>query len=261
MVIQAFPRFWQSFLRDSTNKTDRFHFLADRVAEMTTGNPVIMTKGENAITTISDTSVNLEEVDPCTHKEADTRLFVHARNAATERYDPSCVLLPQQVLRKCRLHLAQGSTGDGSLNQRKRVGCSSSMPSPVVMLYHLSMAKGKKTAWQTRKVCKEASVIFTKLSQCPSKIGESELQIREKCVVLMYDRLSSVASVNEARLALFGRKQRSYILIPPALKEHAKRAAYEAGHIFEPGNSPPARASVSVRVGLVQRRWLVPLLP
>ena len=54
-------------------------------------------------------------------------------------------------------------------------------------------------------------------------------------MVLMYDRSSSVASVNEARLSLFARKQRSYDLIPPtqgALKEHAKRAAYEAGHIW-----------------------------
>ena len=95
--------------------------------------------------------------------------------------------------------------------------------------------KGKKTAWQTWNVCDEASVIFTKLSQCPSKIEESDLEILEKFVVLMYDRSSSVASVNEARLALFARKQRSYDLIPPtqgALTEHAKRAAYQVGHIW-----------------------------
>ena len=52
---------------------------------------------------------------------------------------------------------------------------------------------------------------------------------------LMYDRSSSAASVNEARLALFARKQRSYDLIPPtqgAFKGHVKRAAYEAGHIW-----------------------------
>ena len=84
-------------------------------------------------------------------------------------------------------------------------------------------------------VCNEASVIFTKRSQCPSKIEESDLQILEKLVVLMYDRSSSVASVNEARLALLARKLRSYDLIPPtqgALKEHANRAAYEAGRIW-----------------------------
>ena len=76
------PSNWQSFLRDSSNKTELFNFLADKVAEMTAGNPVIITKEENAIT--SDTSANLEEVAPCTHEEADTRIFVHARHAATE---------------------------------------------------------------------------------------------------------------------------------------------------------------------------------
>ena len=45
-----------------------------------------MTKGENAITTTSDTSVNLEEVVPCSHEEADMRIFVHARHAAIEGY-------------------------------------------------------------------------------------------------------------------------------------------------------------------------------
>ena len=45
-----------------------------------------MTKGENAITTTSDTSVNLEGVAPCSHEEADTRILVHARHAAIEGY-------------------------------------------------------------------------------------------------------------------------------------------------------------------------------
>ena len=54
-----------------------------------------------------------------------------------------------------------------------------------------------------------AQLLQYKTSQCPSKIDESDLQILEKCVVQMYDRSSSVASVNEARLSLFARKQRS----------------------------------------------------
>ena len=95
--------------------------------------------------------------------------------------------------------------------------------------------KGKKTAWQTWNVCNEASTMFTKLSQCQSAIEESDLQVLERFVLLMYDRSSSATSVDEARLDLFTRKQRSYELIPPtqgALKEHAKRAAFQAGHIW-----------------------------
>ena len=45
-----------------------------------------MTIGENAITTTSDTSVNLEEVASCSQEEAAMRIFVHARHAAIGGY-------------------------------------------------------------------------------------------------------------------------------------------------------------------------------
>lgn len=95
--------------------------------------------------------------------------------------------------------------------------------------------KGKKTAWQTWNVYNQASATFEKRSHCPSKVEDSDLQVLERFVVLMYDRSCSVSSVNEARLDLFARKQRPYDLIPPtqsALKEHVKRVAYQAGHIW-----------------------------
>ena len=53
---------------------------------MTTSYIVLMTKGENATTTISNTSVNVEEVALYIHEEADTRMFVQARHAATGGY-------------------------------------------------------------------------------------------------------------------------------------------------------------------------------
>ena len=54
-------------------------------------------------------------------------------------------------------------------------------------------------------------------------------------MVLMYDRSSTAVSVDEARLDMFARKQRSYEAIPPtraALLQHTKRAAYQAGCIW-----------------------------
>ena len=48
-------------------------------------------------------------------------------------------------------------------------------------------------------------------------------------------KLSSCTGVSEARLDLFARKQYAYDSIPPtsgALKEHVKRAAFQAGHIW-----------------------------
>ena len=48
-------------------------------------------------------------------------------------------------------------------------------------------------------------------------------------------KLSSCTGVSEASLDLFARKQRAYDSIPPtssALKEHVKREAFQAGHIW-----------------------------
>ena len=79
------------------------------------------------------------------------------------------------------------------------------------------------------------SPVFAKLSSTPVAVTDEDLQVLEEFVVLMYDKSSSYKSVNEAQLDLFARKQRAYDSIPPtsaALKEHCKRAAYQAGHIW-----------------------------
>lgn len=95
--------------------------------------------------------------------------------------------------------------------------------------------KGKKSARQTWDVCVEASDVFAKLSQYPPTVGDNELDVLEKFVVMMYDRSSTVTSVDDARLEMFARKQRPYEAIPPtraALLQHVKRAAYQAGCIW-----------------------------
>jgi len=95
--------------------------------------------------------------------------------------------------------------------------------------------KGKKTAWQTWDVCPEASGVFRKLGQYPPTVEDEDRGILEKFIITMYDRSSTAGGIDEARLDMFARKQRSYEAIPPtraALIEHAKRAAYQAGCIW-----------------------------
>ena len=71
---------WQSFLRDASN-SELFHFLAEKMCEAETTSTVIITKGEHAI---SNTRKPLDAVSPCCHEEADTQIFVHARDATTD---------------------------------------------------------------------------------------------------------------------------------------------------------------------------------
>ena len=95
--------------------------------------------------------------------------------------------------------------------------------------------KGKRSAWQTWDVFHEASDVFIKLSIHPPLVEEDDTKKLEKFVILMYDRSSSTETVDDARLDLFARKQRSYEAIPPthaALVQHTRRAAYQTACIL-----------------------------
>ena len=74
------PSNWQNFLRDSDNKTEIFNFLADKIAQMSSTNLIIVTKDDGAA---SNHSISLAKMAPCSQKEADTRIFVHARQAVS----------------------------------------------------------------------------------------------------------------------------------------------------------------------------------
>ena len=75
------PSNWQSFLRDENNNQELFHFIADKITEMKTDNIVIVTKGEDAV---SNQAANLDGIAPCSDKEADTRIFLHAQHAVKQ---------------------------------------------------------------------------------------------------------------------------------------------------------------------------------
>ncbi|KAK6167168.1 hypothetical protein SNE40_021263 [Patella caerulea] len=51
------------------------------MCEAETTSTVIVTKGEGAI---SNTVKSLDTMSPCCHEEADSRIFVHARDATTD---------------------------------------------------------------------------------------------------------------------------------------------------------------------------------
>jgi len=93
-------------------------------------------------------------------------------------------------------------------------------------------------------VCDEVSETFTILSHCPTEVSDDDLQKLEKFVVLTYDKSSAATGVDEARLDLFARKQRSYDAIPPtsvALKEHAKTSCLLGWDHLGTGNHPQSR--------------------
>ena len=71
----------------------------------------------------------------------------------------------------------------------------------------------------------------------------------------MYDRYSTAATVDEARLDMFARKQRPYESIPPtraALLQHTRRAAYQAGCVWAQANPVSARSRGPCRLGMLE---------
>lgn len=250
------PTNWRSFLRDDNNKTELFHFLADKICASQATNITIATKGEGVV---SNTLQSTDSLAPCTHEEADTRMFVHARDAV-EKGNKSLVLKANdtdvvviavsvfsllQELGLESMWVAFGQAANArwipiheivpAIGKEKACGILYFHAFTGCDVVSAFRGKGKKSAWLTWNVCHEVSETFSKLSHCPREVTEEDMQLLEKFVVCMYDRSSSATGVDEARLDLFARKQRSYDCIPPtraALKEHAKRAAYQSGIIW-----------------------------
>ena len=72
------PLNWRNILRDNDNKAELFNFLLDKIACVATAYVVIVTREDDAV---SNRTINLAGVAPCSHEEADMQIFVHARHA------------------------------------------------------------------------------------------------------------------------------------------------------------------------------------
>ena len=75
------PGSWHNFLRLDDNKSELFEFIATHKEMTEAANRIVATKGENVV---SSMAIKMEELSSCTHEEADTRLFVHAKDATSE---------------------------------------------------------------------------------------------------------------------------------------------------------------------------------
>lgn len=77
------PTNWTGFLRVDDNTTELFHFLARNLVEMLTAKQVVSTCGPNVL---SSHPQETDKIVPCTHEEADTRMLLHAADAAREGF-------------------------------------------------------------------------------------------------------------------------------------------------------------------------------
>ena len=78
------PGNWQSFLRNNDNKQKLFKFLAMKCAQYPTVDDKELYKTFEDKVLGSSNSVVTSVVNPCSHEEADTRIFVHVNEMAQQ---------------------------------------------------------------------------------------------------------------------------------------------------------------------------------
>ena len=94
---------------------------------------------------------------------------------------------------------------------------------------------GKKTVWDVWNSIPNLENEFSRLSNAPAELTDDDMDTIKRFFVPLYNRTSSLKKVNEARKQMFAKGNRQLQHIPPtreALQQHAKRAVYQAGHIW-----------------------------
>ena len=219
------PGSWNNFLRLDDNKTEFFEFLATHIEMAEAANRIVATKGENVV---SNMAINMEVLSPCTHKEADTRLFIHAKDAASKgcknviikSTDTDVVVIDFfNDLNVESLWIAFSRGKSFRWVPIHEISLSLGPRAKALTFFHSFTGcdtvsafrdKGKKSAWQAWNVFEEATEVFRKLGNLQETVSDDDKQILEQFVVILYDQSSAVKRVNEARLDLFAHRQKSY---------------------------------------------------
>lgn len=249
------PGNWSEFLRVDANKTELFLFLADQTVSLQSEDKTVLSTSDKCV--LSNTTTDTALISPCTHEEADTRLFLHASDCAREGHkkvmvrtvDTDVVVLAISTFPSLDVDEMWIAFGVGKqyryIAVHDIVKALGDEKSQVLHVFHAMtgcdqtsafLGRGKGTAWATWVSFRDATAAFSRLSKCPSENDVLEtMQVIERFVVLMYDRTSQCDNVNDARQVLFSQKGRSLDNIPPtsdALLQHTRRVALTAGHCW-----------------------------
>lgn len=241
------PRNWHEFLRNDENKKELFNMLSEKLVKREVDLEIIATNGNRVLS--NATQKKFHNLQPCTHEEADTRIFLHAKDASQaglksiviRTVDLDVVVLSTANFHKLDLDYLWILFGTGKNVEfipihilARELGISKSASLPF---FHAltgcdntsSFAGyGKKSAWQTFIRNPEFTCTFQELSEMPEDPSNCIERV-DKFVVLMYDKSSSQTSVDAARKELFTKKKRFFDRLPPtraALHQHILRSAY-----------------------------------
>ena len=75
------PKNWAGFLRNSDNKKELFCFVAEKISKFNSGSKEIYTTHLDDVLTAHGPDHYIDEIKPCNHEEADTRMLLHVAHA------------------------------------------------------------------------------------------------------------------------------------------------------------------------------------
>ena len=248
------PSNWRSFLRVDDNKTELFALLAKELGDIDSTSKEVYSTISNQVVT-NGTRECLEGLQPCSHEEADTRIFVHVLDAANQHQrimirtnDTDVFVLAVSQMHRIPQKEVWLAFGTGKQFRyypihviARSLGPQKSLALPVFHAFtgcdtvSFFSSKSKKSAWDTWSVFPEVTKSFLEIANVPSELSADCKENIERFVVLLYDRGSELSSVDEARQQLFCKRSRTLDRIPPtsaALEQHLLRASYQGGHVW-----------------------------
>ena len=75
------PKNWAGFLRNSDNKKELFGFVAEKISKFNSGSKEIYTTHLGDVLTAHEPDNYINELKPCNHEEAYTRMILHVAHA------------------------------------------------------------------------------------------------------------------------------------------------------------------------------------
>src|SRR6218665_425874 len=182
------PHNWHDFLRNDDNKTALFTFLAQRVSRMPKDldKHVVVTLDTTVLTTMAN--YDIAQLSPCTHEEADTRIFLHVADLVRagnskiviKTVDTDVVVLAiafQQKIACLELWVALGTGQNLRYIPAHELACILGPERACALpMFHAFtgcdtvsafIGRGKKTCWEVWNKYPDVTVIFNELSKLP----------------------------------------------------------------------------------------------
>ena len=208
------PSNWNSFLRVDDNKTELFKLLAEAVGSIDMpGKELYSTYGDSVVTRGARECI--EGLQPCSHEEADTRIFLHVLQAAKQHdrimirtVDTDVFVLAVSQMQRIperEVWLAFGTGRQFKYYPIHEIALSfGPQKSRALPVFHaitgcdtLSFfgGKGKKNAWDTWSVLPQITNAFLEIAAAPSSLSDNCLRTIERFVEVMYGNTCSASTL------------------------------------------------------------------